>query len=915
MADVPGNSTQEENAATHGEAPSVGGGMLLDQAALDALFDAARKEEAEGTSPAPDAAPEKVETLDEGDIDSLLKDYDIDRPLVDRDIDGVLGDAKSPEAAAEESVSASAAGVLSQDMIDAPTPSPEPKESSAGVLSQGDLDALLAQAQAESDEKRVARQNAIEHVLEGPARPVLEEPARAVPEEPAAVVPVSRERAPGIIARYVAANVLKTFASLSIGVVASLGTYNYLYTHPQQEAGFPVATVPAPGALQTVPLEAPPEGQDAAGKTAATPGVETQPDAPALPTPEGARTEYDEIASTYPVVLENRKAGEMRVLRQRIDDFINASPSHPKAVDVLQWKAHLYELEHKPYAAREVYRKILTAYSDSADLDSALLGAAEAANEVGHPQEAIRCVERLLADFPESKHLAEAQVALADAYLATGKTGDAGALYERVAGGEPGSPGQADALVGLARVAMEHARYDEAVKLLETRLALAAQSEGVDKVNLLLAKAYRGAGRLAEARETLNGMLTSFPESDVLPSTLVELSRVLEDMGSREEALQVARQATEQYPKDAQVLRNEGSILALNGKYREAADLLMSAARAGLSDPQVLLEAARNYRDGEAFAESRKTYERMVTRFPRSSQAFIGRLEWTEALYRDGMQKEGIRRLEELAASVQAGPQRLPVLISLAKMYQELGLQERAAELAKEIATVSTEPEVLAQAAAVLIDGGARDEGVALAARADLSKLSDKSAYGLLAKQGGALISSDPRKAATLLEHAYENYAAERTPDLTVRLAQAHLAANDAPRAEALLSRLEEEARLNPVDAPQLRTVAVAVGDYLYDKKEFARAAESYRRSLLGDDGKSPEYAWAKYQVANVLLQTGDFAGSAQLYLQVSKANSPWSREAAVKAEYARAEQRLREQPATAKPSSSTSAGPGVASS
>jgi tetratricopeptide (TPR) repeat protein len=248
-------------------------------------------------------------------------------------------------------------------------------------------------------------------------------------------------------------------------------------------------------------------------------------------------------------------------------------------------------------------------------------------------------------------------------------------------------------------------------------------------------------------------------------------------------------------------------------------------------------------------------------------------------------------------------------------MYEELDLRERAAELSKEIATVSTEPEVLAQAAAVLIDGGARDEGVALAARVDLSKLSDKSAYKLLAKQGGALISSDPGKAATLLERAYGNYATERTPDLIVRVAQAHLAANDVPRAEALLSRLEEEARLNPVDAPQLRTVAVAVGDYLYDKKELARAAESYRRSLLGDDGKSPEYAWAKYQLANVLLQTGDFAGSAQLYAEVSKANSPWSREAAAKAEYARTEQRMREQPVTAKPSSSANAAPGAASS
>ena len=932
MAELPDKNTQGEDASKAVDAPTPDEGVVLDEATLDALLGAALKEDNKDATPAGPSSADDTDALGQADIDEPLADDDLDKPLVNRDLDSVLaakaGVPTAPAHAATEKVrpEATSAGesspsaMLPQDMVDAlavaanearaaqAAPARTPEDN---VVSQKDLDALLADAKAEAKEKRSSRQREMEDARAAPVSPPEARPAETthpvieeerVPEE-------QPRRAPrrGRITRHMRAKALKVFASLSVGVVASFWTFSYLYTHPEQDAGFPVAAVPPsesmPPAIGEKPSPAPGEtGVESQAPTEILPPLEGAMPAGPPPPPEGGDAHYVQIASAYREARNQPDSTSIKNLHARINDFISAFPSHSKAVEVLQWKAALYKMEDRPYLAREAYRKILSNYADFPGFDAALVGAAEVANEIGLPKEAMRFAQRLAAEYPDSKYLGAGQKALADAYLATGSVSEAEAIYRRIADSEPGTAGQGGALVGLGRIAVDQGKYDEAIKRLRTRVSMSGPSEGIDEAGLFLAKAYHGAGKLPEAREGLNSLINAFPKSKFLPAAFVELSRVLEDMGSRDNALQVAQQVADAYPKDGAVLRNEASILALAGQYRKAAEALSSAVDSGLNDPQVLLEAARNYRAAQAVTDARKAYERLAIRFPKTPETFVGRLELAELLYQNGMKREGIQQLEQLAASTQEGPQRLPLLVSLAKMYHSLGLEGRAAELSKEIAAGSTEPEVLAQATAVLIDSGARDEGIALAKRIDLSKVSEKSAYALLMEQGKSLLSLDPKKAAGTIERAYTNYPKERTPDADLELVQAYLAADDAAKAKELVSRLAADAGQSPAEAPRLRQVAVALGDYLYDKKDFAGAAEVYGQSLTGDDGKSRESAWAKYQRANALLESGDPAASAPLYDEASKTSSPWSREAAMKANYARAALRLQEQRAAAEP-------------
>jgi tetratricopeptide (TPR) repeat protein len=893
-------------------------GLLLDQASLDALLEAALNEEpAEQPIHAPASPlpiqpdePDRAISLSQADIDGLLGEDHLDAPLVQQDLDSVLGGVSQSESSTFQEESDSEP-ILSQDMIDAlvsaaaapdaaptstpkpPPPPPPPKHQAEDLLSQDDLDALLAQAQAEAQEKRSARQRAMEKALETHSEPPPPPAPEPKPEPKPAKV--RRERKPWPLTRYLAGNILKALSSLTVGILASFGTYSYLHSNPMRDAGFPVATLtpqaPEPQKLtETGEKEEHPE----------QPEKKTEELSPAEQEKEDRikyGQEYQEIASTFKTILKKPRASDIRLLKNRIDDFINITPSHPKAVDVLQFKARLCMMEQNPYATRETYRKILSSYGDSPRLDSALLGAAESANAINLHEEAIQYAERLLADYPDSPVAEDAHVVMADSYSETDRVEDAKSIYEKVLQNTPDSRAGAASQLGLARLAFDRGQYQEAIDLLEKRKASPFQSENADKAAFILAKGYHRAGRLPEARETLNTLLKDFPKSHDLPSAYIELSRVLEEMGQRPEALQVARQSSEQFPKDAQVLRSEGALLALDGKHKEAGDLLLSAVHAGLDDPQVLVEAARNFSAGEAYPEAKDTYERVLSRFPKSPLVFVSRMELAETIYRSGKQEEGIRRLEQLLKAAESQQQKLPLVIALAKMYEDLGLHERASELSKEIAAVSTEPEVLAKAAEAMMDGGSRDEGAALADRIDISKLSEDMAYTLLTKHADCLAESDPAKSAGLLEKAYGNYPTLRAQGLSSKLIRAYLAANDPNRAEQLIASLEEESQLDPIRLSELRATAVAVGDYHFDKKEFASAAKIYEKALIGDDGKSPECAWAKYQRANIFHQSGDYESSAKLYDEVAKLACPWSREASVKAEYVRTEQRIHDKP------------------
>ncbi len=879
---MPGESKQP--------AASGNDALFLDQAMLDALLaDAAREaERAErGDAQLPPASPETPSAQNPGsELDGTLNDADLDSQLDDKSLDGVLGGAKS----------------LEQPDIDALL-----AELDEGVSAGGSDTASKAEASSgfglhvpEATEPKIpsfTQPSPAPVDVEAPdaaPRMIEPEPETTSEAKPSVEPEPLPKAAPRRARRRIRMDPLKVVASLAVGLIAGLGAYTYLAMHPSRSAAIPVAS------LESLPPETPERPtEDTPHPQNATEEPKHEEDHKAAPEPQDKP--FKEIASAYNALSDKSRRADIEVLHEQINDLLIDAPNHPKAVQLLLWKADLYKRQHQPYAARETYRRILTAYSQAPDLDAALIAAARLSVTLDRDSEAGQYAQELLAQFPESAFGPEAQGLVADAYAAAGHAEEALPIYTQLAQVNANSPPGAHAEVGLAKLAMEQGKYDDAIQRLEARIRMTTIPDGLDEAYLCLARACRAAHRSEDARNHLNHLIENFPDSAELPAAFIELSRTLDELGRRTEAVQVAREAAERYEDDPRVQRNEGDLLALNGDHREAADVLMKAEGEGLRDPDVLLDAARHFRKAEALPESQRAYERLIEEFAKAPQAFQAKAELAQVLYQEGLKSEGIARLEALAQSVPDGPQRLPLLIALGRMYQEIALPGRAAEIYAKIATLSSEPEVLAQAALALLDAGSED-GLTVANRIDLNKINAKTAFALLTKQADMIEQRDPKKAVDTLEKAYRTYPDERTAPLERKLLQACLAADDAPRARSVVDAIEKLVRESPVDAPRLRWAAVAMGDYEYGKQDYKAAAASYATAIRADDGKSAEGVWARYQRANALYALEDLDSSIVLYDQVAGSGSSWAREAAIKADYARDQERLRGLPITEKP-------------
>ena len=917
-------SPDESNSAKGNAAGAGRDDFSLDQATIDALLQAAMASDAESAPVAQGLNAEQA-LIGQAELDALLRDPDMDKPLNDAGVDSLVvsgsgsgGDAASLDQADIDSLISMASGdvvvlpaatppvdlgALSQDMIDAlvraagdgdkvqeEAPAPPPKKRSEDLLTQEEMDAMLAQAKIDEQERRAAKQRAMSESLADvkPKPHVAETPRIGMGSR------FKWLRRP----TWSRAELAKAGLAAAAAIVAAFGAFTYLYTHQEQALETPVAVTPKEDELaaELRPME---------NLRAATSAYEAASSAPPKPAASVDDAGFKRIEAAYRGLSPKADKAAIEKVREAINDFIDVNHAEPRLPEVIQWRADLWRREKMPHVARDILKTLLADFTTIPNKDAVLLAIAEMDAELGKYDEAQTFARRLMDECPQSPLVPKARIVLGDAYLAGGKPDDARALFTQTAQVEPHSRANTDAVARLARMANDAGKYDDVIRDLEARLASATAVEGNDQLYFQLARAYRGAGRPADARRKLNELLDFFKESDVVPAALIALSQVLDEMGMHPEAVQMAHQATIRNPKDAQVLQNEGTLLAAAGDKLKAAEALLAACAAGGDCPELLLAAARQYR-GVAPEQAQATYERLAKDFAKSPQAFEGNLELAEILFQKGQTRDGIRRLERLAKAAAEQPQRLPVLLSLAKMYRDLGLLDRASEIYEQAVSMTTEPEVLGQAAVTMLEAGALDEGIAAAAHVDPAKLKDDTAYALLAKQGEALLQTDLKKAIELMERAYKTYPKLRTEELDLQLMKAYVAADDAGRAQALLKDLNEQAQLGLTESPRLNRLMILWADHLYDKKEFKAAENEYVAAAKVGGGLSADDAWAKYQRANALSQLKNYEESVLLFDEVTALNSPCSKQAAINANHIRIEQALQGLPVTPKPKSAT---------
>ena len=915
---------------------------------------AQRAEEALDDGAPPEAAPGEGAGIGQDGLHALLEAGDADEVLAGHDEDAlIVGDEGEPE----EPVAPPRGPAGGKDSAaDSTTPPLEPSEESPADsrglgkqevpgreepdVSQEMVDALIAAAGGEgvpsevgsenlaaaattpSGESPILREDDLDEVIEEAKQsketvPVMEAPPEelppaeaaarseapqeAAPPEPAeetGQAPRRSKAKPRRVGATTQHNLLRIAIALAAAVLTGLGTFTVLYMNQEQMPDLAALTSGKIDALEMAMDRA--RGSIAAGDYASAVAALEDPIAHAQAGNQRTDARFLLLKARYEGFAYEPGAPAYEGLHQEIDELVKEFPTHPRAAEALYWKAKLYEVDELPYAAQDIYKQLIDNYPDAPSLPSILLDAALLANALRNPRVAAEYTQALIQRFPGSPLAGEARLVLGDAYLMAGMETDARTLFVRTAQAAPNSRLGAEAFLRLARLAFDQRQYLLAIQQLETRLETATTVEGNDQVYLLLAQAYRQVGRLEEARDTLNDLITFFPATEVTAVALVELSQVLDELGERKEALRVAQEAVARYPENAKALQNKGELLGLAGNAFGAAAALVAANEAGAHDPSLLLTAARHYRSLGMNQQARETYALLKDQYAFSAQALTGGIEGADLLYEMGEVNEAVKRLEDLARATEGKPQRLPALMALSRIYEDLGLDERVRELSELIATLSTEPQVLAQSVSALLDTGALEKAQELIQRLDLARVKEDTAYQLLTKLGKALLSVDPRRGMEKMEEAYFAYPQARNPEDEQQLLEVYLAANRPAAARRMVMELAARVRETPVQTPYLIDAAITWGDYCFAKGDFRTAADAYELALNVSEKSSRPVAgikrdprWAKYQRANALLELADYQGSLALLAEIANSDAPWAQEAGMKADYARLEQRL----------------------
>lgn len=701
---------------------------------------------------------------------------------------------------------------------------------------------------------------------------------------------------------------IRALAGLAAGLLVALAAFTFLYTHRLRPADEANLSPEGRGVLGSAVASATNLIDDGAYADAAELLDKALEGAPETAEHyDDAR--YLRVEAMYRALPAHLSAARANRVHAAIDDLLVTARTHPRAGEALLWKADVYEREGNPVAARAEYRDILDNFGNASVRDSVLARLAAVELETERPLQAITYLQELIQTFPNSPEVGRARLMLGDAYAAAGDAENARVVYIRLAEASMDSALGAEAFARLGKLALANGQPDAAIRELESRLDSATTVEGNDRIYLILAQAYRAAGEPEKARNILNELIEFFPESDVTPMALVELSRVLDELGLQSEAVRMAGRAADRYPDNADVLKNAGALLAETNDTRAAGQTMMAAYKAGAEQPDILLSAGDYLLESGAYEGAQAAYEQLVIDFPTSSEAVEANIGWAQAVREMGDLDAAYRRLSDLARALEGRPKQLPVLQALGSLYGDLGLRQEMIETYGRVAGITSDPAALADAARSLMQAGAVDEGLMIASRVDPAKLAPAEAYAFLMAQGKVILRRDANQALAMMKHAHEEYADQRTADGVLTLLNAALGAGKSAYARGVVSDLQ--ARVNDgthaAERPIFEEAASAYGDYLYGRGDFEAASAAYGIALggapeLGEAPVLPEnpsslgpvQIWSAYQRANALAALDRYDESLPLYRLVAQSGSSWADEAKALADNAALEQRLR---------------------
>lgn len=543
------------------------------------------------------------------------------------------------------------------------------------------------------------------------------------------------------------------------------------------------------------------------------------------------------------VLMSLGRSDEAEPLFQRV---LQLKPGRPRA---LRGLARIARGRGDDAAAAELLRQAAAASPADTGLLLDLADVLICLGQFGEAAEVLRAAERLDRDDPRLSRTLEMlrdqrartvpspeqlDALLAEADAAEG-TSEAADTLARVEAALDSAPGHSELLFARARLLLGLGRRTEAEGVLEGML----ESDPRDaRAALALADSARARGDIASAIRALEMPLAAGTREFRLQ---LRLAPLLIEAGRPQEAEAAYREAQDLAPKDPRPLAGLAQLAAARGATEQAVALLEQAVGLAPHDATLAARLVRLLAGAGRLAEARRACETALSRHPRDPRLLMLAADLAR---QDNDLRSAIACLRSAADVGEAAPQALPRLV---RALLDAGATEEAMELAARAPPATT----LAMARAARL-AGHEAAAAGILGRAAASGLADRAMQIEIATELRTL--NRPEEAVRLLEAALCDRPADADLWLALGLAR-RAAGTDALPAFLRAAELAPEA---PIPLREACREYLARGEL--------RNAEVMLRRALPLDPASPE---TLRLAVSLLRAAGDDASALTLLARI----------------------------------------------
>jgi tetratricopeptide (TPR) repeat protein len=322
------------------------------------------------------------------------------------------------------------------------------------------------------------------------------------------------------------------------------------------------------------------------------------------------------------------------------------------------------------YAANSLWNEALVAFQNAVQLNSkeplARLYIAVSEQELGNNNEAMELFRQITSQFPD---FAPGFYRLGDTMLRSGRVDEAEPPFKRLV---TMVPREWRGYAGLGEIKLRKGDFAEAAKFLEKSVQLDPNAK---LAHHLLGLAYRGLGRLADARLEMSLGVNNkhYPMEDAWAATaaqhmkllpdLFEIAREYEEAGNPAAAVTILEQARAYHPNDTGVMTHLAGAYHAAGQPQKARELLLEVIKRDDHNLPAFTTLAFCCVESGLNEESLAHADRAVTLDPGNTQAHRAKANALLAMERDQ------EALDALETALRCDPRNAGIEIEIGDIY------------------------------------------------------------------------------------------------------------------------------------------------------------------------------------------------------------------------------------------------------